>query len=143
MDGTMFPDRLLAQMKGKNTMMVRLTSKLIQCVVLIACLVLVLPLSVVLHEMEGHPMKVHACCSTADESSHAGRLPAKTCPVMALRAGLALISLKSSSKTSDDARAITVIEAAIQALKTSPHPVPPTSVHESGPDLAFLKILRI
>jgi len=140
--GTMVRDPLLPERRD-NAMPMNVTSKFLQYVVVIACLVLVLPISALLHQTEGRSMKVHPRASTTDESGHPENLPGKPCPVMDLRAGLAVVSMKSVSKTSDHAQAVAVTEPAVLALSISPHSVLPTSVHTLGPDLSILRILRI
>jgi hypothetical protein len=145
----MSPDPLLAQMKGKNTMMIRLTSKLLQCVVLFGCLMLVLPLSVILQETEGRNVTrstmIHPCSSalTPSGTHQTGKRPDGSCPLMELRAGLALLSIKSSSKVAFSASATIVAATNDRPIPIQPQKETRSPVCPSGPDLSVLKVLRI
>jgi hypothetical protein len=84
----------------KNSKMLKLPSKSIHTVVLVVGLVLVLPISGILQKAEGlarngstmtHP---RVSDQPLGESGYPGKLPVRNCPVLELRAGLALLSLK-------------------------------------------------
>jgi hypothetical protein len=82
--------------------MVKLCSKSIHVVALIGCLALILPLSAIIQETQDTFMRTavfHGCPSTSatDRSSDAASHPSRPCPVLELRAGLVLFSVKPSS----------------------------------------------
>ncbi len=84
--------------------MLTLNSKSIRVLALVGSLVLVLPLSAILHETE----RLAINGSTVTHSSGSGqtqgmsgqpdKLPVRNCPLLELRAGLAFLSLKPASR---------------------------------------------
>src|ERR1700690_411247 len=80
--------------------MLKLPSKSIHTVALIVSLVLVLPISGILKKTEGLAINgstmiyPHISGQTQGESGRPGKLPVRNCPVLELRAKLALLPLK-------------------------------------------------
>jgi hypothetical protein len=81
-------------------MMLKLPLKSIRIVALVGSLVLVLPVSAIFHTTGGLAINgsivTHSRVSepTLGKPVHSRKLPVKNCPVLELRAGLALLSLK-------------------------------------------------
>lgn len=96
--------QLLALKRRRVEMFFKMPSISIRIAALIGSLVLVLPISVILGGTEGHTMIVsmmtHSCFSgqAQGESKHTSKVPARNCPVLELRAALALLSLKPALK---------------------------------------------
>ena len=83
--------------------MLKLPSKLISSVALVGILVLALPISAILQRMDLvaiNGSKVtgsHVSGQALENSTHHNNLPVRNCPMLELRAGLALFSLKPAS----------------------------------------------
>jgi len=130
-------------------MIVRRTSRLLHSVTLTGCIVLVLPFSFILHESGGSTISrtgmTHSCAaaSSTNADDESGKTPAKSCPVMEFRAGLALLSLKSSPKILMDAPATAASVTSMPSLSIPPRTVFRAVPSQSTPKLAFLGVLRI
>jgi hypothetical protein len=128
--------------------MVKLFSKSIHVVALIGCLALILPVSAIIQETQDTVIRTamfHGCPSTSatDKSSDTASHPSKPCPVLGLRAGLALLSVKPSSNIEFTA---TDIAADMDNLHVLPD-CSPKQFHSvtraSATDLSLLQVLRI
>ena len=113
---------------------------------LIGSVVIVLPVSTIFHEAEGHSFSgspnFHSCTSGVT-AGRAGTLPAKSCPVLELRAGLALFSLKPTSRVTVDLLSITVSANATPVLSSLHGIVSHSNIRQSDPDLSIIRVLRI
>ncbi len=84
--------------------MLKLSSKSICILALVGSLVLVLPISTIFQKTEGLAIKGSTAVHPPDleqtlkNTAHSGKLPIRNCPLVELRAGLSLLSLKPASR---------------------------------------------
>lgn len=124
-------------------------SRLIQVSALVSSLVLVLPVSAILQVTEQYAMNSRIASPASvfaqtpgGSSQHAGH-PAKPCPLLELRAGLALVSVRPASNVTIPATTVSSTVYTGHVLSACSAIQLRSEVPISGTNLSLLRILRI